>query len=341
MTSRSYFSHLCFTVCFSCAHVCVCVCATVLCASCACTGGGFDCELRATVLAPAGSNSVRITVAPEWGEEISKVYPLGVSSGMARHSITISLDVAEGAVELWWPRRMGSQRLYAINVSVSPAVDPRSLLSPASTSASYSSTISKTVGFRTVELVTSHGFSLKVNGHDVFAFGANVIPLSSFEPTFTDDMINGLLDAAVDQHINLLRVWGGGDYMRESFAKRCDELGIMVWNDMSFNNAVYPSGPEDLAGYKAEAAHQVARLGHHPSIVLWCGNNEIEDDVSMLSTPEYQKINYATLIPALAQADPTRPIWPSSPSNGYKNILLPCKICKILSLFSIFFLPAD
>jgi beta-galactosidase/beta-glucuronidase len=68
-------------------------------------------------------------------------------------------------------------------------------------------------------------------------------------------------------------------------------------NDMSFNNAVYPSGPDDLAGYQAEATHQVARLGHHPSIVLWCGNNEIEDDVSMLATPEYQKITYVTITP--------------------------------------------
>lgn len=306
------------------------MCAPVFRVSCNCTGGGFDCELRVTVLAPAASKSVRITVATEWGGDISKVYPLGVStSGMERHNGTISLAVAKEAVELWWPRRMGSQRLYAINVSVSPAVHLRSSLSSASASASYSSTISKTVGFRTVDLVTSPGFSLKVNGHDVFAFGANVIPLSSFEPTFTDDMINGLLDAAVDQHINLLRVWGGGDYMRESFAKRCDELGIMVWNDLSFNNAVYPSGPEDLAGYKAEVTHQVARLGHHPSIVLWCGNNEIEDDVSMLSTPEYLRINYATLIPALARADPTRPIWPSSPSNGYMNILLPRNTCRV------------
>jgi beta-mannosidase len=172
-------------------------------------GGGFQCELRVTVLAPAGTTSVRISVATEWGERSSQTYPLGPSVGMGRHNVSITLAVEQGAVELWWPRRMGKQKLYAVNVTVSSATDPPS---PPSVTASelYASTISKTVGFRSVELITSPGFSLKVNGHDLFAFGANVIPLSSFEPSFTEDMIDGLLDAAVDQHINLLRVWGGG-----------------------------------------------------------------------------------------------------------------------------------
>jgi len=86
-----------------------------------------------------------------------------------------------------------------------------------------------------------------------------------------------LIKAAKDANINMLRVWGGGVYEDDEFYKVCDEYHIMVWQDFMFAGALYPGDKDFLKNIEEEVRYQVQRLRSHPCIVLWCGNNEIDE----------------------------------------------------------------
>lgn len=194
-------------------------------------------------------------------------------------------------------------------------------------------------GFRTVELIqepisptngTDNGltFQFRINGVDLFAMGSNWIP-SSVLPEQSNDVeyVRYLLQSAKDANMNMLRVWGGGIYESDAFYRIADELGIMIWHDFMFACALYPSDDDFLASVRLEIEQQVQRLQHHPSIVLWAGNNENEMAIAGPWWPEVMawnkklRENYATLYvetikPIVQILDPTRPYVESSPSNG-------------------------
>lgn len=86
----------------------------------------------------------------------------------------------------------------------------------------------------------------------------------------------GELDIMRWQGYNMVRIWGGGAYPSEAFYDRCDALGIMVWQDLTFNGTMYPDAPNFLEAVESEVLAQSMRLNNHPSLALWCGNNEIE-----------------------------------------------------------------
>ena len=74
--------------------------------------------------------------------------------------------------------------------------------------------------------------------------------------------------------MNMIRVWGGGQYELPDFYELCDEKGLLVWQDMMFSCATYPATPDFLDSIHKEVLHQVKTLRDHPCIALWCGNNE-------------------------------------------------------------------
>jgi beta-mannosidase len=136
-------------------------------------------------------------------------------------------------------------------------------------------------------------------------------------------------------NMNMIRVWGGGIYEDDSFYTLCDELGLLVWQDFPFACAVYPYHTEFIENVKLEAIQSIKRLRWHPSLALWCGNNEIElgwkwylrsaqierDRVVRLNFLNmfYLRI-FEDLLPDLvSELDPNRPYWPSSPSSGFIN----------------------
>jgi beta-mannosidase len=92
-----------------------------------------------------------------------------------------------------------------------------------------------------------------------------------------------------------------------------------------------------MVGVKHEPAantYQIKRLREHPSIVVWCGNNETEaswewhlDITSRLSTDVARRMwqDYLTLFSgvlagAVERFVPETPYWPSSPSADYEDI---------------------
>tara|TARA_B100000809_G_scaffold265627_1_gene325052 strand:+ start:4728 stop:7220 length:2493 start_codon:yes stop_codon:yes gene_type:complete len=168
--------------------------------------------------------------------------------------------------KLWWTHNLGTPFLYDIDVK---------LLNDDYKKESFS----KKLGIRSIELITEkdsigEGFYFKLNGKPVYMKGANYIPQNIFLPEVDQEDYSKLINDVVDANMNMLRVWGGGVYEDSFFYQLCDAKGILVWQDFMFACAMYPGDDEFLENIKQEAIENVKKLRHHPSIALWCGNNE-------------------------------------------------------------------
>jgi beta-mannosidase len=167
--------------------------------------------------------------------------------------------------------------------------------------------------------------TFRINGVDIFCKGANWIPCDALPQRQTRAVLDNLLTSAVQANMNMLRVWGGGQYESDDFYDLCDEKGLLIWQDFMFSCALYPATPKFLTLVRQEARHQVKRLRDHPCLALWCGNNE---DVGALSWFEeskknrdrylvdYDRLNEGVLGQTVDECDPTRVFWPSSPCGG-------------------------
>ena len=166
------------------------------------------------------------------------------------------------------------------------------------------------IGLRTIELIQQKdeigtGFAFKLNGKMVYMKGANYIPPDSFLPRVKDSTYNSLVENARKANMNMLRVWGGGVYPDEAFYDACDAAGILVWQDFMFACAMYPGDKKFVENVKQEVIYQVNRLQNHPSLALWCGNNE--NDEGWQNWGWQKEHNYS-------KADSTQ-IW-----NDYKRV---------------------
>ncbi len=118
---------------------------------------------------------------------------------------------------------------------------------------------------------------LKVNGRPIFCKGGNWVPPDLLYSAVTKERYQELIDLALAANFNLLRIWGGGLYMGHAFCEMCDEAGILLWHDFIFACIKYPGdNVEFLEEVRREVKYVVRELAHHPSLVVWCGNNEIE-----------------------------------------------------------------
>ena len=214
---------------------------------------------------------------------------------------------------LWWPNGQGEQHLTPWTVDV------------------RGRKVSGRTGLREIEFVAKRDWNrqgemgrscfFRVNGRDVFMKGANWIPCDAFDCGRTTERYRDLLTSARDANMNMIRVWGGGQFERDAFYDLCDELGILLWHDMMFACSNYPDDDAFFASVKAEVTHQVKRLRNHAAIALWCGDNECIQAVRNAAGDESDQELYVTayarrrlmLKRTIAAADPTRRFWPSSP----------------------------
>ncbi|MEI6122930.1 MAG: glycoside hydrolase family 2 protein [Bacteroidota bacterium] len=224
----------------------------------------------------------------------------------------------------WWTHDLGEPYLYHFTVQVllnNTCVEQRNL----------------NVGLRTIEVVNEkdqygESFYFKLNGVAVFMKGANYIPQDNFLPRVTRKNYEDLINIAVNNNMNMLRVWGGGVYENDLFYDLCDEKGVLVWQDFMFACAMYPADSAFLNNVKIEAIQQVTRLRNHPCLALWCGNNEIDEGWNNwgwqkqynYSLADSTKIwaDYVALfkktLPDVIQAhDSNRFYWQSSPQYGW------------------------
>lgn len=216
---------------------------------------------------------------------------------------------------LWWPAGYGGQPLYRVEaelVSGGTRLD----------------VWSRRIGLRTMTVSRvkgEHGesFSHCVNGVDVFAMGMDYIPEDNLLPRVTPERTRRLLEDARAANVNTIRVWGGGYYPDDYFYDICDELGLLVWQDFMFACAVYNLTEAFEETITAEFVDNIRRLRSHPSLALWCGNNEMEQFAgsgmwirAMRQKSDYIKM-FQYIIPKVLKAeDPQAFYWPSSPSSG-------------------------
>lgn len=187
--------------------------------------------------------------------------------------------------------------------------------------------------YRDIELVREpdeygESFTLTVNGEEVYVRGANWIPDHSFPSVISREQIRKQLERCLDLNINLLRVWGGGMYESDDFYELCDEMGILVWQDFPFACGFYPDNGNWVEPFKSEAIANIKRLRNHPSLALWCGNNENhqcygERWAGDHTPPRFYGTHfYDELIPdLLASLDPGRPYTAGSACGPKANPL--------------------
>lgn len=225
--------------------------------------------------------------------------------------------------EPWFPHGYGAQPLYTFRTEISTE---RAM-----------ATMSKRIGLRTLEVKREQdqwgeSFTIVVNGIPIFAKGANWIPSDSFTTRVSADKYRFLLNSAVQANMNMIRVWGGGIYEADVFYDLCDELGILIWQDFMFSCALYPGDEPFLKSVQQEASYQVRRLRHHPSLALWCGNNEIEmgwrdwkwhETMPASVWEDYLEVFHVTLPKVCQREDPARLYWNSSPASDKDAILHP------------------
>ena len=241
----------------------------------------------------------------------------------------VSFPIRIANPRLWYPAGYGDQNRYQFSASIRIGRE----------NAVHAKI---TTGLRSVELRRApdqwgKSFEFVVNGIEVFAKGADVIPFDSFSNRVTPDIHRKILQAARDAHMNMVREWGGGYYESDDFYDICDELGLMVWQEFMFGGDMVPGDVAFQENVRQEAIDQIKRLRDHPSVVVWCGNNEIEtgwwhwddrkDFRESISPAARDRVwqDYVVLFADILKsavtqyADPT-PYTPSSPSANFEEI---------------------
>ena len=175
-------------------------------------------------------------------------------------------------------------------------------------------------------------FYFKIDGKPVYMKGANYIPSEMFLPRLKKEDYRKIILAAKEANMNMLRVWGGGIYEADEFYGLCDEYGINVWQDFMFAGGMVPGDEHFFNNVREEVKYQIQRLRRHPCIVVWCGNNEVDeawnnwgwqnqfnihgaDSVKMWN--DYKRLFRDSLPAWVNEFDGTRPYTSTSPLNGW------------------------
>lgn len=271
------------------------------------TNGPWMVQIR-TFFSTSGSSSVTgsLSVSASW-LTTPMIVPVSLPSGASNVSVTLP---ALSNVALWWPNGMGAQNLANVTIEFT------------ATGAAQAQTLTRRIGFRTGYLVTADDsnpsslagvdgsgnftFRWKVNGADLWARGGNIIPIDEMEGRFAAATYEKIVDAAADAGMNALRVWGGGIYPPDVFFERADERGLLIRHDAMFagDGRIPPTGSllEDT-----ELRQQVRRIAAFPSLFSWDACNECSGGGV-----------YADFVnTVMSEEDPSRPTWPSNPSNGW------------------------
>ena len=212
---------------------------------------------------------------------------------------------------LWWPRRSGEPELYDVKVQLKKD------------GVCYAQKDFR-FGIRTVELqktslTDENGkgeFCFWVNHKKTFILGTNWVPLDSL-PSRGKERIEPSLKLVEDLDCNMIRCWGGGYYEDDYLYDRCDELGILVWQDFMQACGLYPENEAFLRNFEEEVVWQVRRLRQHACLALWSGDNENDMSYGWLTNYRLdpnQNRNTRKIIPqVLRMNDYIREYLPSSP----------------------------
>ncbi|BDD05449.1 beta-mannosidase [Aureibacter tunicatorum] len=254
-------------------------------------------------------------------ESIQKTFDL--KKGL--NTLDLSFDIIDP--ELWWPNGFGEPHLYPVHYQL---MSDNKILDE----------LDRRIGLRTFEVINEpdsigESFYMKVNGHPVFMKGTNYIPQDNLLPRVDSSRYEHLMNTAVASNMNMIRLWGGGIYENDYFYELADEKGLLLWQDFMFACTMYPGDEAFLENVKNEAVDNIRRLRNHPSLALWCGNNEIQMgwenwgwqesrnysvQDSVLLYDYYTKL-FKELLPQMVEEhDPGRFYYPSSPISNWGEL---------------------
>jgi beta-mannosidase len=229
-----------------------------------------------------------------------------ISSFDGGHVVSATVHVEDA--KIWWPHTHGGQPLYDLAIRLVAGMEVQTV------------SLGR-VAFRNFALDNSDDdFLLRINGERVFWRGVCWSPQDQLRMHCSAGEYRRSLTLARDAGMNMIRVGGTMVYEHDAFYDLCDELGIAVWQDFMLANMDYPaSDPTFVANVEREAIELLQRIGDRPSIALFCGNSEVEQQASMLGLPQdqWRSTLFSETLPKLvAEHAPDAIYWPSSPSGG-------------------------
>lgn len=282
------------------------------------------------------NGGISVSIEATWEGDVGRGGMLRTFwDGMPAGEMSLVKQVGEGRCTLpinvtdtgrWWPNGHGRQALHRLRVELVESGQVKSVWE-------------RTVGLRTLALDQSPDsigtrFTVVVNGRPMFMKGVNIVPPDVHLPRAGDQAWVRMVRQMQATGVNMVRVWGGGVYPPDAFFQACDSAGILVWQDLMFANAMYPGSDDFIREVEAEVRGQVERLRHHPSLALWCGNNEVEvawenwgwqqayassEALKRRIWSDHRKI-FHELIPSTIAALDDRPYVPTSPLSNWGNV---------------------
>ena len=270
-------------------------------------------QLRQQVSEDLGEAALTARLFPADGFDPTAVYTLEMTVDGKTYTaegtgdkLTVTGTVT--APKLWYPVGYGEQALYSVSL--------RLLHSGETVWEKETET-----GFRRVEVKQpphpekGHYFIIDINGTPVFFKGGNFVPASLFPAAVTAEDYDRITDRALEANFNMLRIWGGGLYERDALYRICNRKGILLWQEF-ISACAYPPCEKDETLYQSmltEARYQVRRLSVHPSLVVWCGNNELSPWGHAIYMEDYPAI--------IREEDPEKYYQPASPytDNALEN----------------------
>lgn len=289
---------------------------------------GFEaCETLYTLDGPLESAEVRLEAVLgnaavgmgrlEWTILDPAGYPVHHSSCEITEE-TVTLTGKLEHPQLWWPHDQGPQPLYLSEARFFPKSNNEA-----------SDCCVQRIGFRRARLVMHEGawkepstfpksrslppVTMEINGRRIFCKGTNWVHPDIFPGRINEDHYRLLLGMAKEANMNILRVWGGGIVNKESFFAHCDELGLMVWQEFPLACNLYPDSPAYLKVLNQESASIIRKVRRHPSLVLWCGGNELFNAWSQMTE---QSLPLRLLNRICLELDPDTPFIMTSPLEG-------------------------
>lgn len=246
----------------------------------------------------------------ETGKKVSNNYEL--KQGINQYTASIAIENPK----LWWPVGNGEQYRYTLVTEIH-------------SNGKLLATETRKIGVRKVEVDQSphpekgNYFTIKINNRPIFMKGANWVPSDLVYSHITRSRLDSLVNLAVQANFNMIRVWGGGTYAGNDLLDLCDEKGIVVWHDFLFACSVYPGDDDEFYDeIRKEATWNVREFSHHPSLIVWGGNNENEWifwDETTDKLPMADYVIYEHLLPLVLRTEKINVFyWPSSPHSKDK-----------------------
>jgi beta-galactosidase/beta-glucuronidase len=160
--------------------------------------------------------------------------------------------------KLWWPNGMGEQNMYKCNFKF-----------VANNEESDNKTVKFGIRKFTYDTIGSV-FHIKINGEKVFCRGGNW-GMAEYMLRCQGEEYDLRVKLHKDMNYNMIRNWLGS-VTDEEFYDACDKYGMMIWDDFWLNS---DGGiPNDINTFNFNAIEKIKRNRNHPSIAVWCGDNE-------------------------------------------------------------------